>query len=329
MSSRTESLQTTVEAAGAVVWRERDERLEVALVHRPRYRDWSWPKGKLDPDESPPAAAVREVAEEIGEPVVLGVPLPGLHYRTVDGRLKHVHYWAAQVAPEGSAALAARAPVVPAGLEEIDEVVWVGAATAAEMLTRRTDHGPLATLQELWRRKRLDTRTLVIARHGRARQRKAWPGEEEVRPLTGQGRWQAERLVPILAAYGVQDVVSSPWERCADTVLPYAQRLGVGLRTQDALTVKAHEGDPAAAAEVVAAYLTSPRDTVICTHRPVLATVMSTIEEWTRRWTIGTVPAKDPYLRTGEVLVVHVVGQGSAARVAGLDRHRASARPAV
>ena len=70
-----------VHAAGAVLWRERAGRMEVALVHRPRYRDWSGPKGKLDPGETTTAAAVREVEEETGTPVVLGVPLPAMSPR--------------------------------------------------------------------------------------------------------------------------------------------------------------------------------------------------------------------------------------------------------
>jgi len=190
-----------VHAAGAVVWRERAGRLEVALVHRPRYRDWSWPKGKLDPGESVPAAAVREVAEETGVPVVLGVPLPSLRYHTPDGTAKQVWYWAARAATDDdAAALSVRAPVHAASLTEIDDVVWVSATTAGDLLTRGTDRRPLAVLQRLWDAGRLGTRTLVIARHGRARQRSAWDGTEATRPLTSQGHAQAAALVGVLAA---------------------------------------------------------------------------------------------------------------------------------
>ena len=133
-----------VHAAGALVWRLRRRRLEVCLIHRPRYRDWSWPKGKLDPGESCAAAAVREVAEETGTAVVLGVPLPALRYRTPDGGRKHVRYWAARAATDDDAApLAARAPVERAALTEIDDVVWVSAPTARDLLTRPTDRRPL------------------------------------------------------------------------------------------------------------------------------------------------------------------------------------------
>ena len=110
-----------VEAAGALVWRVRLGTLQVALVHRPRYDDWSWPKGKVDPGETILAAATREVAEETGHDVVLGVPLPGLEYALSDGRRKRVHYWAAQVAGRpDAAALRARAPVPPVSPPEDD-----------------------------------------------------------------------------------------------------------------------------------------------------------------------------------------------------------------
>ena len=74
------------------MWRERRGGLEVVLVHRPRYDDWAWPKGKLDPGEAVAAAAVREVEEETGHAIVLGPPLPTLRYRTGDGLTKRVHY---------------------------------------------------------------------------------------------------------------------------------------------------------------------------------------------------------------------------------------------
>jgi 8-oxo-dGTP diphosphatase len=317
--------RAVVEAAGALVWREREGRLELPVVHRPWYKDWSWPKGKLDPGELLPTAAAREVAEEIGEHVVLGAPLPSLRYTTSDGRPKRVHYWAARCTTDDDAAVAVRAPVARAPLDEIDDVVWVSATTAGELLTRRADRAPLEALVHLWERGRLATHAVVVARHGRAQRRSAWKGGEETRPLTAQGRMQAKALVPVLAAFGVGEIVTSPWERCLRTVTPYAERTGLPVRTVDALTEAAFKEDPAKSAQVVEELLREPRGVVLSTHRPVLRSVMDAIGEGTRRWTIGTLPEKDPWLRTGEALVAHVAGSGSAARVVAVERHRGAA----
>ncbi|HWS59122.1 MAG TPA: NUDIX domain-containing protein [Actinotalea sp.] len=332
MSASTEprTAPAVVHAAGAVLWRERAGRLEVTLVHRPRYKDWSWPKGKLDPGESVAAAAVREVAEETGIDVVLGTPLPMLRYRTPDGTGKQVRYWAAREATaEDAPALAARVPVTPAPLTEIDEVVWVSAATAAELLTRRTDRRPLDVVLDLWTRGRLSTRVVAVARHAQARPRARWNRTEAERPLTPMGRAQADALVPLLAAFGVRRVVTSPWERCRSTVAPYAGRAGLATEGVDALTEAAHREDPTRAAATVAEHLGQPRDVVVATHRPVLPTVLATIEDATRRWTLGMLPAHDPYLRTGELLVAHVTGSGTGARVVAVEHHRPVRQPNV
>lgn len=315
----------TVHAAGAVVWRERDGRLEVCLVHRPRYRDWSWPKGKLDAGESVPGAAVREVAEEIGEQVALGVPLPALHYRMPDGRRKHVRYWAATLAPDDAPALAARPEIRPAELTEIDDVVWVSAPTAQDMLTRRADRTPLAAVQDMYDRGRLATHALVVARHGRAVPRQRWHGDEASRPLTPPGREQAESLVAVLAAFAVRDVHTSPWDRCVQTLQPYVQAAPVAVHHVEALTESAHAADPATVVEVVQALLTGTRGTVISTHRPVLPTVLATIGSAMRSWSLGRLPAKDPWLRPGEVVVAHVSGgvqDGREPRVVAVENHR-------
>jgi 8-oxo-dGTP pyrophosphatase MutT (NUDIX family)/broad specificity phosphatase PhoE len=324
--TEAEDRPPVVHAAGAVLWRERAGRLEVALVHRPRYRDWSWPKGKLDPGELPVEAAAREVEEETGVAVVLGVPLPPMRYRTPDGSGKHVRYWAARAATDDDPSLAARQPVHRAPLTEIDDVVWVSIRTARDLLTRRSDRRQLTAVQDLWSAQHLDTRVLVLARHGRARRRSAWKSDDAARPLTPQGRAQADGLVSLLAAFGVHEVVSSPWERCLRTVTPYAERAGVEVRTVEALTEAAHKADPEAARAVGAEYLLRPRDAVVATHRPVLPALLGTIDGSTRRWTAGQLPERDPFLRTCEILVVHVTGQDEAARVVALEAHRPAGR---
>ena len=216
-----------MQAAGAVLWREERGRLEVALVHRPRYQDWSWPKGKLEPGEPVAAAAVREVEEETGTPITLGSPLPLLRYRTPDGAGKMVRYWAAAGRRRHHAApLAARPPVEPAQPAEIDDVAWVSPTTAREMLTRPTE-------PRRWTRsRRCGARvgwTPGSSRSpGTARPCRATAGRARSRPPADLvGRRQAEAIVPVLAAFGVRSVVTSPWERCRRPSPRTRERTGV------------------------------------------------------------------------------------------------------
>ena len=311
----------TVFAAGALVWRVRKNRLQVALVHRPRYEDWSWPKGKTELGETLAAAAVREVAEETGHQVVLGIPLPGLTYRLERGVFKEVHFWAARLATDDDQpAIRARGEIQPAPREEIDDVIWLDAADAHHRLTRTEDRRPLVTLETLYARKRLASRALVVARHGRARRRITWTGTEETRPLTDAGRVQATSLVPVFSAFGVQELVSSPWRRCADTFAPYVAASGATLTPRPAITERSFRESPSGAVTVVRDLLATHVDLAMCTHRPVLPAVIATLARCTRRWTLGTLPQTDPYLQAGEALIVHVADAGKGPRLAAIER---------
>ena len=305
-----------------MVWRLHDDELQVLLVHRPRYDDWSWPKGKLDPGESLPAAGVREIAEETGEQVVLGQPLPTLRYRTADGRAKRVHLWAARLAgPDDAPALRARPPIAPATADEIDEVRWVSVERADRRLTRKDDRGPLDAVVALHAKGRLDTDVLAVVRHGRARQRSAWKGEEMDRPLTPSGRAQADALVPVLAAFGVRDVVTSRWERCAATVEPYARATGVEPGAAY-LSEAEHERSPSRVAVGVHELLEGRRHAVVCTHRPVLPTVLDVLGQHSRRSVADDLPTRDPFLEPGEALLAHVGQTPKGPRVMAVERHR-------
>ncbi|MFH5821819.1 NUDIX domain-containing protein [Georgenia sp. AZ-5] len=316
--------RTVVEAAGALVWRVRGRTLEVLVVHRPRYDDWSWPKGKLEPGESLVACAVREVAEETGLHVVLGAPLPTVRYRNGDGRRKVAHYWAAQAVDDAAPSVRGREDVAAAPESEIDEVRWVSATKAVRLLTYDYDREPLGALIDMWHEERLRTWTMVVVRHARAKKRSAWRGGEATRPLTPAGRRQAEALVPMLAAFGVEDVITSPWERCAATVRPYLLRTGVGAELKPELTEDAHARSKKPVRRLVDKELAT-RDVpvAICTHRPVLPTVVEGIAERTPHRIMKMVPASDPWLRTAEILVVHLAKRpGRRAAVVALEKHR-------
>jgi len=321
--SQAHTAPVVVEAAGALVWRVRTGRLQVALVHRPRYDDWSWPKGKLEPGESIVTAAWREVAEETGHDVVLGVPLPPLEYAISGGRTKRVHYWAAQVAGRDDAAsLRARPPVPRASRAEIDHVRWFDVEVAAARLTRADDRAPLVALVAAHAKGRLDTRAVVVARHGTARRRSGWAGGEDDRPLTPVGRRQAAHLVPVVSAFGAGRIVSSPWLRCVDTAQPYASAAQLPVEHVAGLSEAGHAADPGAVADVVESLLQAPGDSVLCTHRPVLPAVVAALASRSRRSVRDALPSSDPYLHPGQVLVAHVAQRADGPRVVAVETHR-------
>ncbi|MFB9312292.1 NUDIX hydrolase [Nocardioides plantarum] len=280
-----------VRAAGVVVFRPGRR---VLLVHRPKYDDWSFPKGKLDPGEHATTAAVREVAEETGLHVRLCLPLHDQAYRVLAGH-KTVHYWTGRVVGDDDVSRY-RAN------DEIDAVRWVDLDEAADLLTY--DHDSATLAEALGRRRR--THALVVLRHGRARSRSAWRRDDTERPLLRAGELQAERLVPVLAAYGVTQLVSSTSLRCRQTLAPFAGMTGWDLVTRRRLS---EEGaSPAGVRRVVTdtlALVAEGRSTVVCTHRPVLPEVFAALG------------LEDPGLDPGEMLVAHL----RKGRVAGTERH--------
>ena len=303
-------------AAGALVWREKGGDLQVLLVHRPRYNDWSFPKGKLESGESLCTCAVREVAEETGVQVRLEQPLETIRYRLGDGTRKEVRYWAARELDRGSPALAVRGRIPRASRSEIDGVQWMGVKEARKRLDHAIDRDLLGSLVDLWEDDKLDTWTLVLVRHARAVKRSVWnrpkkrtaEQDEATRPLTGDhGRARARALAPILAAYGVGRAISSPWRRCCDTMAPYCRAAGLKLELEPAITEHAHATAPKTTRKVVERALRMREGPVaLCTHRPVLPAVMDVVAEYAPGKLLRSVPNRDPWLKTGEIMVIHM-----------------------
>jgi 8-oxo-dGTP pyrophosphatase MutT (NUDIX family)/phosphohistidine phosphatase SixA len=266
-----------VVAAGAVVLRRGQQ---VLLVHRPRYDDWSFPKGKRDPGEHVTAAAVREVAEETGLHVRLGAPLTAQSYPVAGGRTKVVHYWVGRCVGDDDVS----GYVVN---NEIDDLAWVPVAEAAERLTYSFDR---TTLKEAVKRRK-KTQALVVLRHGDARARRSWRKDDRLRPLLKAGTVQAERLVPVLAAYDVTTIASSSSMRCVQTVAPYAELTGFDLERHDGLSEE--DATKSSVDEVVEDLLDADHGAVLCTHRPVLPQVFEAL---------GLEKIK---LEPAELLVVH------------------------
>lgn len=255
-----------VRAAGAVVTRKGGE---VLLVHRPKYDDWSFPKGKLDPGEHAVTAAVREVAEETGLDVRLGPVLAPQRYRMSNGRWKSVAYWTARVV--GNDDVARYRPNA-----EIDAVEWVPWKDVGERLTYSYDRDTLAEARPLRRR----SRALVVLRHGKARSRRAWRKDDRLRPLVRLGETQAQRLVPLLAAFDVTVAHTSSSTRCVQTVTPYAEVTGWPLKLYDELSEEdaSTEGVVDLVDSILDGDPSSVGGAVLCTHRPVLPTVLDALQ---------------------------------------------------
>ena len=272
----------------------------VLLVHRPKYDDWSFPKGKLDPGERAASAAVREVLEETGVRVRLGAPLESQRY-PFRGGMKTVVYWVGRPVGEHDV----DAYEVNA---EIDDVKWVSVADARDELSYEYDVETLNEALEVRRR----TRTLVVLRHGVSRSRKAWRKDDRLRPLLATGRRQAERLVPVLAAYDVGRVVSSGSTRCLETVEPYVAAIGGEVEVEDVFSEEdaTSKGVREAVLRLLEEIADSPKDSrgvLLCTHRPVLPEVFDALN------------LRDPKLDKGEMLVIHLRHD----RVVAAERHQA------
>jgi 8-oxo-dGTP diphosphatase len=249
----------TVFAAGGVVWRERSGARQVLLVHRPRYDDWSLPKGKLTPNEHVLHGARREIEEETGHQVVLGPPLGVQRYtvRKNGGTAeKLVHYWSAT-------------PIDDPEFQpnsEVDEITWLPVDKARGKLSYPRDVDILDSLDRVVP----VVATLILVRHAEAVKRKEWDGKDTLRPLSATGTGQADRLIGVLAALGVNRVISSDAERCAATLTPYAASIDRPVHLWPEISERGYHADPAALGGLADKAWKPGKVTVVCSHRPVL-----------------------------------------------------------
>lgn len=224
---------TEVRAAGAALWRETATGIEFALTHRPRYDDWSLPKGKVDAGETLPATAAREVLEETGYRAVLGRLLPEARYEvsTKDGfrRPKTVTYFAAE-ALDGE--------FTPN--EEVDQLRWLPADQAAELLSYPHDRVVLEAFLALPAR----TRTVLLVRHAKAGKREKWSGPDELRPLTSAGQAQSRALAGMLPPFAPARLYAAPRVRCAQSLEPLAERLKLPIAEEWLLAEEGFWPDP-------------------------------------------------------------------------------------
>jgi 8-oxo-(d)GTP phosphatase len=237
-------------AAGAVLWRAGADGPELALVHRPRYDDWSLPKGKLDAGETLPFTAAREVEEETGHRCRLGARLGDVRYRAQEGA-KLVRYWAAE---------AGTGTFVPGS--ETDELRWLDPDAAADLLSYAHDRAVLRRFAEV-----APPRAVVLlVRHAKAGSRQQWAGEDGLRPLSGSGLEQARHLAELLALFGPDRLASAPPLRCRQTLQPAAERLGLAVTEEPLLGEEGHRADPPAGLARLRELADRPGVTVVCSQ---------------------------------------------------------------
>jgi len=266
-----------VRAAGGIIVRSKPEgALELVVVHRPSYDDWTFPKGKLQAGEREEHTAIREVEEETGMRCRLERALGSTKYKDHRGRPKVVHYWVMR-------ALAGH--FRPS--REVDELRWVSVRQASALLTYNHDRALLRGLSNEIdaaavqaggeRQGRASLRnqmssTIYLVRHAKALNRSEWTEADEQRPLTKAGRRQADELVQRLGAFSFARVITSPHERCKETVEPLAKARKLVLETADQLAENTDADDVLAFIKTLGG-----RPALLCSHGDVIADLMTNL----------------------------------------------------
>jgi len=292
-----------VVAAGAVCWRPTDSGLQVLLIHREHHKDVSFPKGKVDPGESVPEAAVREIREETGYRVHLGAPLGAAEYVLPNGRDKVVHYWVAEVPAKEIERAGAFRPN-----DEVAALEWVSIDDARGMLTYERDVAVLERFAERAAQGRHDTFALIALRHAKTVPREDWHGPDATRPLLPVGRAQAKQVAPPIAAYGPRKIISSNAARCLATVEPLSAMTRRGVSSTADISQDAHERGTSDVKGVVRKRLAKARTTVLCSHGPVLPDIVARIASETSGDASRFDLRRAAMLATGDFAVLHIAG---------------------
>ncbi len=276
-----EGAQKVIRAAGTVLWRPGPDGPEILLVHRPRYDDWSLPKGKREPGEHLLITAVRETQEETSVRPVLGPPMGTVSY-PVRSLPKRVNYWSAVTADEAKPS------------HEIDDAVWLPLDEAADWLSYPHDREVVSRLVPR------ETVPLIILRHASAVPKDG--GDDLLRPLDASGRRDAAVLAGLVACFAPHArVLSSPALRCTQTVAPYAALAGTVIEETGhlALTNGGITPEP-----LIRALVQARQPAIVCLHRenvPVAVAVACSA--------LGADTPADPTLAKGGFWVAHAAAE--------------------
>lgn len=351
-SSNTSDLKKTSNQANMIS----DDDFELCLVYRPKYDDWSWPKGKNEPKESHRHTAVREVGEETGYAVTLGPHIAQIEYPLEnEGKksisksgaknssqnnnktevVKRIHYWMMREIDENAAMkrLPAFGPIKPAKPTEIGNVIWLTPSKARKKLTHDSDRKVLDAFLEKLHAGQTEYKTLILVRHGKAESRKSWQGSEATRPITPLGSAASYALGRELACYAPNRIVSSPWKRCVETVATFAHDSSLSIEQIAELTEDHHENKPKSTLSVLISEIQNldcntqnteaniNNSTVMCLHRPIIGTFFDYLRGITKpRAHKRILSQKSPYMPTGSAIVLHISNTSKGDRIIDIEK---------
>jgi 8-oxo-dGTP diphosphatase len=282
-------MSATILAAGAVLWRKGEKKkIEVLIIHRPKYDDWTFPKGKAEIGEPLIACAYREVLEETNIETAFGPYLGEVEYLTNDGK-KKVSFWSAKVIKEKEFNSNA----------EVDQLKWVEVTKVKELLTLDTDRKILEQFLQI----ELDTKPLVLLRHAKAVTRDEWQGEDDDRPLDSYGQNQAKRLLAMYQVFNLEQIHSSDAVRCYDTVVAIAKGLSIKLEVTGKLSESTFKKDKEKAFDYAKDLMKLNESVLLCSHNPILPKMLNKLTKKSE------VDADEGKLLPADGWVIHRIGK--------------------
>ena len=282
-------MSSPILAAGAVVWRRSEKKkIEVAIIHRPKYDDWTFPKGKAEIGEPLISCAYREVLEETNIETAFGPYLGEVDYLTNDGK-KKVSYWSAKVIKEKEFNPNA----------EVDQLKWVEVKKVKELLTLNTDKKILEQFLKI----EPDTKPFILLRHAKAVTRDEWQGEDDDRPLDSYGQNQAKRLLAMYQVFNLEQIHSSDAVRCYDTVIPIAKGLNIRLEVTGKLSEDTYKKDKEKAFDYAKELMKLNGSVLLCSHNPILPKMLNKLTKKSE------VDADEGKLLPADGWVIHRIGK--------------------
>lgn len=252
-------------ASGAVVWQKNNlGQIEIAIVHRPKYDDWSFPKGKIEMGEAVISCAYREVLEETNVETQFGPYLGEVEYMTSEGT-KKVFFWSARVIKINQ--------FIPN--DEIDKLEWHTIKSAKKILTLESDKYILSKFGKLT----LDTNPFVLLRHAKAITRDEWQGDDGDRPLSTLGTKQANLVTAIYGVYKIAEIHTSDAIRCFNTVDEFARNLKISLEVGKELSENSYKKDKDLAINYCKELIKQDKSILICSHNPILPKLLSKLSK--------------------------------------------------